>query len=146
MKTHRAFTSRKPQPGTMLIIDDDAGIRGLIRSVAERQGFEVTDCGRSEDAADAAEARGPAVITREISKSANARTLVSALVELAHNFDMSACAEGIEDEDTLGFLTDAGCDTGQGFLFSPAVPAQQLIGLIESANFSTPLDAVPHSA
>lgn len=82
----------------------------------------------------------------EISESANARTLVSALVELAHNFDMRACAEGIEDEDILGFLTDAGCDSGQGFLFSPAVPAEEIIGLIEADQVSTPHDTVPHSA
>ena len=82
----------------------------------------------------------------EISKSANARTLVSALIELAHNFDMRACAEGIEDEDVLGFLTDAGCDCGQGFLFSKAVPAREIVELIEADHFSSPQESVPHSA
>lgn len=82
----------------------------------------------------------------EIRKSANARTLVSALIELAHNFDMRACAEGIEDEDVLGFLTDAGCDSGQGFLFSRAVPAAQIVELIEADQVTSPADTVPHSA
>lgn len=82
----------------------------------------------------------------EIGQSANARTLVSALIDLAHNFDMRACAEGIEDEDVLGFLTDAGCDCGQGFLFSRAVPAGQVIDLIEADQFSSPPESVPHSA
>ena len=82
----------------------------------------------------------------EIGSSANARTLVSALIELAHNFDMRACAEGIEDEDVLGFLTDAGCDSGQGFLFSPAVPAAEIVELIETEQITASGQTVSHSA
>ena len=44
--------------------------------------------------------------------------MVTAIVQLAHNLGMQAYAEGIETTEQLRFVVEAGCDRGQGFLFS----------------------------
>ena len=41
--------------------------------------------------------------------------IVRSVIDLAHNFGMTAVAEGIEDQKTLEFLTELGCDCGQGY-------------------------------
>jgi EAL domain-containing protein (putative c-di-GMP-specific phosphodiesterase class I) len=56
-------------------------------------------------------------------------SLVSAMVALASNLGMTAVAEGIETEAEWQALTDRGCTTGQGFLFSRPVPAHQILAL-----------------
>ncbi|HWB37084.1 MAG TPA: sensor domain-containing phosphodiesterase [Rugosimonospora sp.] len=44
--------------------------------------------------------------------------IVRAIVDLARHFGLTAVAEGVESEMTLGLLEEMGCDVGQGFLFS----------------------------
>ena len=41
--------------------------------------------------------------------------IVRSIIDLAHNFDMTVVAEGIEDGATLQFLAELGCDYGQGY-------------------------------
>jgi diguanylate cyclase (GGDEF)-like protein len=55
--------------------------------------------------------------------------MVRAIVQLARNLGMEAFAEGIETEEQLRFVVDAGCRRGQGFLFSRAVPGEALASL-----------------
>jgi len=50
-------------------------------------------------------------------------SIVSAIVGLAHGLGIGVVAEGIETQAQLAVLRRLGCDRGQGFLFSPAVPA-----------------------
>lgn len=57
-------------------------------------------------------------------------TIVNALVDLGHNLGMDVVAEGIETEGQLDFLRAVGCDGGQGFLFSKAVPAVEVRSLL----------------
>ena len=48
--------------------------------------------------------------------------IVRAVVDLARRFGLVAVAEGVESERTISLLEDLGCDVGQGFLFSRALP------------------------
>jgi len=48
------------------------------------------------------------------------------MVDLAHSFGLPVVAEGVEDEVTAQMLLRLGVDQAQGFLYSPAVPADQL--------------------
>src|SRR5690606_18155868 len=43
------------------------------------------------------------------------QAIVTAIIGLAHELDATVAAEGIEDDATLRWLADAGCDAGQGF-------------------------------
>lgn len=51
--------------------------------------------------------------------------LVKAIIHLAHQFGLRVVAEGIENDAALTTLQELGCDYGQGYLFSPALPADQ---------------------
>jgi diguanylate cyclase (GGDEF)-like protein/PAS domain S-box-containing protein len=61
--------------------------------------------------------------------------IVCAIIDLAHNLGLWVVAEGIEDEPTLHRLIEAGCDTAQGYYFSRPLPAEQLMGWLESSPF-----------
>jgi len=63
---------------------------------------------------------------RDVPESAEARSMVRAVIGLAHSLGMQPLAEGIEREDQLRFLIDQGCDLGQGFHFSRPVPASAI--------------------
>ncbi|HYO31263.1 MAG TPA: EAL domain-containing protein [Nocardioidaceae bacterium] len=50
-------------------------------------------------------------------------SIVQSVINLAHAFGITAVAEGIETQEHLDILRDLGCSYGQGYLWSPAVPA-----------------------
>jgi diguanylate cyclase (GGDEF)-like protein len=49
-------------------------------------------------------------------------TLVSTIIDLAHAFDMTTVAEGVESQAQLDYLTREGCDESQGYLHSRPIP------------------------
>ncbi|MEQ1526893.1 MAG: GGDEF domain-containing phosphodiesterase [Gallionella sp.] len=53
--------------------------------------------------------------------------LVRSIIDLAHNFDLTTVAEGVEDQATFDLLKAFGCDIAQGFLFSKALPEEAFI-------------------
>jgi diguanylate cyclase (GGDEF)-like protein/PAS domain S-box-containing protein len=57
-------------------------------------------------------------------------TLLEAIVALGNNLNMTMIAEGIETEAQLKRLQHLGCELGQGFLFSPAVPADEALTML----------------
>ena len=52
--------------------------------------------------------------------------VLESLITLCHRLDMLVLAEGVETDRQLALLREMGCSLGQGFLFSPAVPAEQV--------------------
>jgi EAL domain-containing protein (putative c-di-GMP-specific phosphodiesterase class I)/GGDEF domain-containing protein len=52
--------------------------------------------------------------------------LIETIIKLAHLFKLEVVAEGVEDADVLERLKTLGCGYAQGFLFAPALPAQDL--------------------
>jgi EAL domain-containing protein (putative c-di-GMP-specific phosphodiesterase class I) len=66
----------------------------------------------------------------DIPSSAEAATLVTTIIQLAQNLAMEPIAEGIETETQREFLLERGCTLGQGFLFSRALPVDQLETLL----------------
>jgi len=63
---------------------------------------------------------------REIVDRSSAVPLVTSTISLAHGLGLSIVAEGIETPQQLAFLTDKGCETGQGYLFGRPVPPHEL--------------------
>ena len=58
--------------------------------------------------------------------------LCEAIIVMAHKLGIKAIAEGIETEEQRNLLTAAGCDYGQGFLFSKPVPAEEFETLFKA--------------
>jgi diguanylate cyclase (GGDEF)-like protein/PAS domain S-box-containing protein len=56
--------------------------------------------------------------------------IVSAAIAFARALDLEVVAEGIENRDQLELLRELGCTSGQGFLFSPAVPPAELEAML----------------
>jgi diguanylate cyclase (GGDEF)-like protein len=58
-------------------------------------------------------------------RSQESAEIVSALVGLGHGLGLTVTAEGVENTEQRVSLLTTGCEQGQGFLFSGAVPAEQ---------------------
>jgi len=57
--------------------------------------------------------------------------VTNAIIAMAHGLGVKVVAEGIETLEQLSYLTRLGCDQGQGFYFSKAVPAKDFQRLVE---------------
>ncbi|MFC3149375.1 EAL domain-containing protein [Piscinibacterium candidicorallinum] len=53
--------------------------------------------------------------------------IVRTVIELAHNFGLTAIAEGVEDRPTLEALRNLGIDAVQGYVYSPALPPPEFL-------------------
>lgn len=53
-------------------------------------------------------------------------TIVSSTLQMAHALGLKVVAEGIEDAQVADLLTRLGCEMGQGYLWSPPLPAEEL--------------------
>ena len=51
-------------------------------------------------------------------ESADARVIVHAITDLAHNLGLSVVAEGVENEIALSMLSEKRCDVAQGYFIS----------------------------
>jgi diguanylate cyclase (GGDEF)-like protein len=54
-------------------------------------------------------------------------SLCQTVVDLAHRFGASACAEGVETQHDLRALIDTQCDSAQGYLFAHPMPADEFL-------------------
>lgn len=73
---------------------------------------------------------GPGGITNNLS-------IVRAVTSLAHALGMSVTAEGIETREHLTRVRAAGCDFGQGYLFSEPLEAHAVESLLFTGNNTT---------
>jgi len=53
--------------------------------------------------------------------------IAGAVIAMAHSLNMQVVAEGVEDREQLALLRRAGCDLGQGYLFSRPLQAEPLM-------------------
>jgi len=56
--------------------------------------------------------------------------IAKAIIAMAHSLNMTVVAEGVETEEQVAFLSDAGCDVMQGYYFARPMPAEQLEALL----------------
>jgi diguanylate cyclase (GGDEF)-like protein len=52
--------------------------------------------------------------------------LARAIIDLAHSLEIEVIAEGIESGRQAGVLLELGCTNGQGFYYSPPLPAEEV--------------------
>jgi diguanylate cyclase (GGDEF)-like protein len=58
--------------------------------------------------------------------------IVRTIVDMTRHFELDVVAAGVESELTLSMLDDIGCDIGQGFLFSRALPYERFEAWVEA--------------
>ena len=68
---------------------------------------------------------------RNIETSETDRKLVTLILDIAKYLHLTVVAEGVETENQLQILRDAGCDIVQGFYFSRPLPAEEFEALIQ---------------
>jgi EAL domain-containing protein (putative c-di-GMP-specific phosphodiesterase class I) len=67
---------------------------------------------------------------RPKNESVHNDTLLETIISLGNKLNMTMLAEGIETKAQLERLLLLGCELGQGFLFSPAVPDVEIATML----------------
>jgi diguanylate cyclase (GGDEF)-like protein len=67
---------------------------------------------------------------RGVSNSSEDAAITSATIAMARQLGLRVVAEGVEEPSQMEFLRRHGCNEYQGFLFSPAVPAEAFAKLL----------------
>jgi diguanylate cyclase (GGDEF)-like protein len=75
-------------------------------------------------------------------------SMVSAIVALAGSLGLSTVAEGVETPEQAAVLRQLGCGQAQGYLYSPAVPADEVVHVLKRLGTSGEprMRVVPDSA
>lgn len=68
-------------------------------------------------------------LTKELG-SRNADAVVRALSGMCRDMGLTTVIEGVENDSTAWRARELGCTTAQGYLWSPAVPAERVAGLL----------------
>ncbi|WP_235918635.1 putative bifunctional diguanylate cyclase/phosphodiesterase [Brucella anthropi] len=80
------------------------------------------------------------VFVRGIADSEGDQHIVRAMVELGDALGIKVTAEGIETEEDRDTLCKLGCNSGQGFLFAPALPMSTALDALARSSASSRLD------
>jgi EAL domain-containing protein (putative c-di-GMP-specific phosphodiesterase class I) len=75
---------------------------------------------------------------RRINTGRQCLQIVQTILELARVLGMDVVAEGIETEAQLHLLQEMGCRYGQGYLFSPPLPAEEIEKLLARLDLPDP--------
>jgi diguanylate cyclase (GGDEF)-like protein/PAS domain S-box-containing protein len=87
-----------------------------------------------------------------ITEDVDALAITASMIDLARTMHMTAVAEGVETAAQASLLQQLGCRAAQGYLWSPALPPNELIatmGALTEGRFEVPADEttlLPRSA
>lgn len=68
----------------------------------------------------------------DLTTNVDDRAITSAIVAMAQNLKLKVLAEGVEHREQLDLLRESGCDFIQGFYYSAAMPAHEVIYYVDS--------------
>lgn len=68
---------------------------------------------------------------KDLQADSDDMALCEAIIAMAHKLGIKVIAEGIETETHFNLLSAAGCDYGQGYYFSKALPAKQFQAFLD---------------
>jgi EAL domain-containing protein (putative c-di-GMP-specific phosphodiesterase class I) len=71
-----------------------------------------------------------------VEQSDSQSRLARAIVNLAHSLEIEVIAEGIESAQQSVVLSEVGCLWGQGFYYSPPLPAAEISAQLRSKTFA----------
>lgn len=64
---------------------------------------------------------------RQINQDRNATMISSTIISMARSLGLKVVAEGIETQQQMDFLINAGCHVGQGFLYSKPMDSRSIV-------------------
>lgn len=70
------------------------------------------------------------IFVKDVLNGPNDAAIVRSVVELGHNLNLQVVAEGVENTEVLAVLDEMGVDGAQGYLFSPPLPATEIMDWI----------------
>jgi PAS domain S-box-containing protein len=73
---------------------------------------------------------------REMSDTKESRKIVAAIIGLGHSLSLTTVAEGIETKQQADMLLRLGCDIGQGWLYGPPVPPNDLHSFLSTQSLA----------
>ena len=73
---------------------------------------------------------------RNLAPDSDDMVLCEAMIAMAHKLGIKVIAEGVETSEQLDLLAAAGCDFGQGYLFSRPVSAEEFERLLDCCPIS----------
>jgi diguanylate cyclase (GGDEF)-like protein len=76
-----------------------------------------------------------------LAESSSDGEIVRSTVGLGHNLGLSIVAEGVEDESSLTFLREVGCDIAQGFFIAKPMPAESIAEWATTSTWRIPVEA-----
>ena len=68
---------------------------------------------------------------RNLDNNPHDKVIVKAIIQLAETLGIVAVAEGVENQAQSMFLSKNNCHIMQGFLFSPALPEEDIMSFID---------------
>ncbi|HJV75441.1 MAG TPA: bifunctional diguanylate cyclase/phosphodiesterase, partial [Noviherbaspirillum sp.] len=71
---------------------------------------------------------------RGTAPDSTSRTIAETIIVMAHKLGLKVIAEGIETPEQRDWLQHAGCDFGQGYLFSRPVPPEEFERLLHASS------------
>jgi EAL domain-containing protein (putative c-di-GMP-specific phosphodiesterase class I) len=69
----------------------------------------------------------------DITTNRSDQAIACSIIALAQALELNVLAEGVETAEQLEFLIENGCDHIQGYYYSPALPAGEIISYLEKA-------------
>lgn len=66
----------------------------------------------------------------QLETNPRSRSVIEGLVRMARDLDMTIIAEGVETENQVQILTEAGCNYQQGFYYSPTLEKDTLLKIL----------------
>jgi EAL domain-containing protein (putative c-di-GMP-specific phosphodiesterase class I) len=65
-----------------------------------------------------------------LDQRSSGQVIIRAILGMARGFGLTTTAEGVEDKRQLAYLKQHGCNEGQGYLFSKAMPASEIAAFL----------------
>jgi EAL domain-containing protein (putative c-di-GMP-specific phosphodiesterase class I) len=79
----------------------------------------------------------------DVTTNTNNQEIVRAIISMARSLRIESLAEGVETAAQRDFLISEGCDSIQGYLYSPPVPARDFEPFLHSGRIEPRIPAEP---
>lgn len=123
-----------------ILVEDDEGVKTSLRELREA-GFRIAldDFGTGYSSLsylrrfEVDKIKIDRSFVQPLGQAVDSAAIVTAVVTLGHALGLTVTAEGVETREQLEILNAVGCNELQGFLFSRAIPEEQLAELLEKS-------------